>query len=76
MPPGQAEAMAQVADKTSIPIATGERLTTKYEFHDVLKHQAASILLMNLGRVGGILEANKIAALTEVYYCQIAPHFI
>ena len=52
VPPGQAEAMAQVAAKTSIPIATGERLTTKYEFHDVLKHQAASILQMNLGRVG------------------------
>ncbi|MBT4240155.1 MAG: mandelate racemase/muconate lactonizing enzyme family protein [Oceanospirillaceae bacterium] len=74
VPPGQAEAMAQVAAKTSIPIATGERLTTKYEFHDVLKHQAASILQMNLGRVGGILEAKKIAALAEVYYCQIAPH--
>jgi galactonate dehydratase len=74
VPPGQAEAMAQVAAKTSIPVATGERLTTKYEFHDVLKHQAASILQMNLGRVGGILEAKKIAALAEVYYCQIAPH--
>ena len=74
VPPGQAEAMAQGAAKTSIPIATGERLTTKYEFHDVLKHQAASILQMNLGRVGGILEAKKIAALAEVYYCQIAPH--
>ena len=74
VPPGQPEAMARVAAKTSIPIATGERLTTKYEFHDVLKHQAASILQMNLGRVGGILEAKKIASLAEVYYCQIAPH--
>jgi len=74
VPPGQPEAMARVASKTSIPIATGERLTTKYEFHDVLKHNAASILQMNLGRVGGILEAKKIAALAEVYFCQIAPH--
>jgi len=74
VPPGQSEAMSRVADHTSIPVATGERLTTKYEFHDVLKNGAASILQMNLGRVGGILEAKKIAALAEVYYTQIAPH--
>lgn len=74
VPPGQSEAMARVAAKTSIPVATGERLTTKYEFHDVLKHGAASILQMNLGRVGGILEAKKIASIAEAYYAQIAPH--
>ena len=74
VPPGQSEAMAQVAQKTSIPIATGERLTTKYEFYDVLKNQAASIIQMNLGRVGGILEAKKIAGIAEVFYAQIAPH--
>ncbi|HCH24403.1 MAG TPA: isomerase [Oceanospirillaceae bacterium] len=74
VPPGQNAAMAQVAAKTSIPVATGERLTTKYEFHDVLQHKAASILQMNLGRVGGILEAKKIASIAEVHYCQIAPH--
>ncbi|MFP3441122.1 enolase C-terminal domain-like protein, partial [Pantoea sp. SIMBA_133] len=45
-----------------------------YEFHDLLRHQAASILQMNLGRVGGILAGKKIAALAEVHYAQIAPH--
>jgi len=74
VPPGQHEAMARVAAKTSIPVATGERLTTKYEFHEVLRHNAASILQMNLGRVGGILEAKKIASMAEVHYAQIAPH--
>ncbi|WP_136247885.1 mandelate racemase/muconate lactonizing enzyme family protein [Halomonas borealis] len=74
VPPGQSEAMARVADHTSIPVATGERLTTKYEFHDLLRHNAASILQMNLGRVGGILEGKKIATLAEVHYAQIAPH--
>ncbi len=74
VPPGNAEAMSRVAAKTSIPIATGERLTTKYEFHDLLKSGAASILQMNLGRVGGILEAKKIASIAEAYYAQIAPH--
>src|SRR5438046_7841254 len=66
--------MARVARQTSIPIATGERLTTKYEFSRVLELQAASILQMALGRVGGILEAKKIAGMAETYYAQIAPH--
>ena len=74
VPPGQSSAMAEVASKTSIPVATGERLTTKYEFFDILKNNSASIIQMNLGRVGGILEAKKIASLSEVFYAQIAPH--
>ena len=56
------EEMARVARATTIPIATGERLTTKYEFARVLATGAASILQLNLGRVGGLLEAKKIAA--------------
>ena len=74
VPPGQSNAMSEVAKKTKISVATGERLTTKYEFYDVLKNNAASIIQMNLGRVGGILEAKKIASLSEVFYAQIAPH--
>ncbi|WP_417270656.1 MULTISPECIES: mandelate racemase/muconate lactonizing enzyme family protein [Alphaproteobacteria] len=74
IPPGNSEAMGRVADKTTIPVATGERLTTKYEFHDLLRNNGASILQMNLGRVGGILEGKKVAALAETYYAQIAPH--
>jgi galactonate dehydratase len=74
VPPGQEKAMAQVAAHTSIPIAAGERLTTKYEFFRLLDSGAASILQMNIGRVGGILEAKKVASLAEVYYAQIAPH--
>jgi len=73
-PPEMPEEMALVARATSIPIATGERLATKYEFARVLEHRAASILQMNLGRVGGILEAKKIASIAEVHYAQIAPH--
>ena len=74
VPPGQSGAMAEVAKNTSIPVATGERLTSKYEFYDILKNNSASIIQMNLGRVGGILEAKKIASLAEVFYTQIAPH--
>jgi len=74
VPPERPEEMARVARQTTIPIATGERLTTKYEFARVLELQAASILQPALGRVGGILEAKKIAAMAEASYAQIAPH--
>ncbi|MDR6292229.1 MULTISPECIES: mandelate racemase/muconate lactonizing enzyme family protein [Inquilinus] len=74
VPPGQEEAMAQVARATSIPISTGERLCTKYEFQRVLELGAASILQPDIGRVGGILETKKIASMAEAYYAQIAPH--
>jgi L-alanine-DL-glutamate epimerase-like enolase superfamily enzyme len=74
VPPEMPEQMAIVARGTSIPIATGERLATKYEFARVLACGAANIIQMNLGRVGGLLEAKKVAALAEVHYAQIAPH--
>jgi galactonate dehydratase len=73
-PPEMPEEMALVARGTSIPVATGERLTTKYEFARVLECRAASIIQMALGRVGGIMEAKKIAAMAETHYAQIAPH--
>ncbi len=57
VPPEMPEEMARVARKTSIPIATGERLTTKYEFARVLQCGAAAILQPALGRVGGLLDA-------------------
>lgn len=74
VPPEMPEEMAKVAAQSSTPIATGERLTTKYEFARVLKTGAASIMQPALGRVGGIWEAKKIAALAEVHYAQMAPH--
>ncbi len=74
VPPENMDEMARVARSTSIPIATGERLTTKYEFVGLLVKQAAAILQPALGRVGGILEAKKIAGMAEAHYAQIAPH--
>ena len=70
----QPEEMAVVARATSIPIATGERLTTKHEFARVLATGAAAILQPNLGRVGGLLEAQEDRRLAEAHYAQIAPH--
>ena len=74
VPPENFEEMGRVASSTTIPIATGERLSTKYEFSKILQCKGASILQMNLGRAGGMLEAKKIAGLAETHYAQIAPH--
>ena len=74
VPPDAPEEMAKVARATSIPVAAGERLTTKYDFARMLDCGAAAILQMNLGRVGGLLEAKKIAGMAEVRHVQIAPH--
>lgn len=74
VPPDAPEESARVARATSIPIATGERLATKYDFARLLDCGGAAILQMNLGRVGGLLEAKKIAGMAEVRHVQIAPH--
>ena len=73
VPPENKSEMARVAQFTSIPVASGERLTTKYEYVELLQRQAAAILQPALARVGGILEAKKIAGMAEAHYAQIAP---
>jgi galactonate dehydratase len=74
VPPEMPEEMALVARGTRIPVATGERLATKWEFARVIELRAASILQPDLGRSGGILETKKIAAMAEAHHIQIAPH--
>jgi L-alanine-DL-glutamate epimerase-like enolase superfamily enzyme len=74
IPPDNVAQMAKVAGAVRIPVATGERLTTKAEFAPILRQGAAAILQPALGRVGGIWEAKKIAAMAEVYNAQMAPH--
>ena len=59
--PENMDEMARVAHFTSIPIASGERLATKYEMRELLEKQAANIIQIALGRAGGISEAKKIA---------------
>ena len=66
--------MARVASHTSIPIATGERLLTKYEFVEIFHKQAAQIIQLDVGHCGGILESKKIASMAEAHYASIAPH--
>lgn len=75
VPPENRDELARVAQHTTIPIATGERLYTKYEFRELLDRKAAQILQFTLGSVGGLLEGKKVAGMAEASYAQIAPHY-
>lgn len=72
--PENVDALVRIANSSTIPIATGERLFTRWGFREVLEKQAAVIVQPDLCHAGGILEAKKIAAMAEVYYGSIAPH--
>ncbi|PMC35664.1 galactonate dehydratase [Bacillus sp. UMB0899] len=72
--PENVVAMVKIANSTTIPIATGERLYTKWGFREVIEKQAVSIVQPDLCHAGGIFESKKIAALAETYYGAVAPH--
>lgn len=74
VPPTNPKEMARVAASTSIPISGAERLVSRFEISQMLEAQAIQILQPALGRVGGIMEGKKIAAMAEVHYAQFAPH--
>jgi len=68
------EVMAELAKETHIPIATGERIFTKWGFREILEKGAASILQPDMCHAGGIFEGRLIAGMAEAYYAAIAPH--
>jgi galactonate dehydratase len=68
------DVMADIARGTHLPIATGERIFTKWGFREILEKGAASILQPDLCHAGGIMETRLIAGMAEAYYAAIAPH--
>jgi galactonate dehydratase len=68
------DVMAEIARGTVLPIATGERIFTKWGFREILEKGAASILQPDLCHAGGITEVRLIAGMAEAYYAAIAPH--
>src|SRR5436190_15628426 len=68
------EGMAEIAAKTHLPIATGERIFTKWGFRDILVKKAASIIQPDICYAGGITELRLIAGMAESYYVPLAPH--
>lgn len=74
IPPDNLLEFAEVARQVRIPLATGERLTTKAEFGTLLRAGGVAVLQPALGRSGGILETKKIAGMAEAFNVQVAPH--
>jgi galactonate dehydratase len=74
VPPGETGALEHVAQRTSVPLATGERLVDRLEFHDLLATRAIDIIQPDICHCGGLLEAKKIAAMTEAVSVGVAPH--
>jgi galactonate dehydratase len=68
------DVMAEIARGTHLPIATGERVFTKWGFREVLEKRAATVLQPDLCHAGGITEVRLIAGMAEAYYAAIAPH--
>jgi galactonate dehydratase len=74
VPPGETAALTAVARRSSVPLATGERLIDRAEFHDLLAAGAVGILQPDICHCGGLLEAKKIAAMAEAVSVGVAPH--
>lgn len=72
--PEDVGALAQVARATTVPIATGERRMTSYQFRDLLEARAVAVVQPDLCHVGGVFEARKVAAMAEAQYVSLAPH--
>ncbi len=66
--------MAEMAKKTTVPFATGERMVTKWQFRDLLTAGAAQLLQPDITHTGGVTEMRAIAALAEAFYADMLPH--
>ena len=74
VPPQNIDALQRVAEAVSIPIATGERLYTKWDYADLLSRQIVAMIQPDIVQGGGILELKKIAAMAEAHYVGFQPH--
>jgi galactonate dehydratase len=74
VPPENVEALLEVRQSVSVPIATGERLVGRHQFRPVFEQRACHVIQPDLCHCGGIMEAKKIAAMAEVYQMGVAPH--
>jgi galactonate dehydratase len=74
LPPGETAALASVAARTHVPIASGERLVDRLEFDELFRSGAIDIAQPDICHCGGLLEAKKIAAMAETRSIGVAPH--
>jgi galactonate dehydratase len=74
VPPENLAALKKVADRVNIPVATGERIHSRYDIRELFELQAADILQIDVTHFGGLGEAKKVAGWAEAYYMMMAPH--
>jgi galactonate dehydratase len=72
--PGDTDGMLEVARSTTIPVAAGERLYSRWDFQELIERRAVAIIQPDLSHCGGIWEARKIAAMAESRNIAVAPH--
>ncbi|MCL2773815.1 MAG: galactonate dehydratase [Oscillospiraceae bacterium] len=72
--PQNNEALREVANNTSTPIATGERMFSRWEFKNLLQDGYVDIIQPDLSHAGGISECKKIASMAEAFDVAVAPH--
>jgi galactonate dehydratase len=74
VPPEGYEALRQVRDSVNVPICTGERFYTRWDFLPVLRDRLADYLMCDVCWTGGITELKKVSTMAETYYVNMSPH--
>ncbi|MFY8331722.1 galactonate dehydratase [Vagococcus carniphilus] len=72
--PENEEHFSEIANSVAVPLATGERLYTRWQFKNIFKQGAIDVIQPDVALCGGILETRKIAAMAEAYDIAVAPH--
>lgn len=68
------DALAEFARATRVPVAASEMLGTRFAFRQLLERRAVGVVMLDLGWIGGLSEARKVAAMAEAYKLPVAPH--
>lgn len=74
IPPENIEAQRHVTHSTRTPICTGENLYRKHGYRELIEKQAARIIAPDIPKMGGLMEAKKVADHADLYYIPVAPH--
>jgi len=74
VPQENVDALKLVSDHVPFPIATGERLLTRWGFREIFEKHAVALIQPDVSHVGGISELEKVANMAEVYYIHVMPH--
>jgi galactonate dehydratase len=74
VPPENVDAMRDIRESCHVPICAGENLFLRHGFRELLEKQAVDIIMPDIQKCGGLLEARKIADMAHTYYVPMAPH--